>query len=104
MKSAEWYAEQKLKAVELYADKNIWSQRFKAWDKYRVRKPRMPKPEDLKTRWVDSPLNKPANIPSMLGKHNNEIIASLKTLREEFEDSKILPPVVIISGPSGSGN
>lgn len=89
--------------LQLYAEKNFWSQRYKLWDKYFVHKPRLPKPDEASHRWVDAPSSKPASIPQMIGTHNAEIIASLRELREQFEDSKILPNTIIIQGPSGSG-
>lgn len=89
--------------MELYCDEAIWSQRFKAWRKYRVKRPRARTDEDTSIRWVDAPLNKPVSLSMMQGTHNNEVITAMNNLRESFDASKDLPPSIILCGPSGSG-
>ena len=88
---------------ELYAEKNIWSQRYRAWRKFVVRKPRLPNDADRSARWVDNSLNKPITLGTMQGTHNGDIIRALHNIREQFEDIKELPQSLIIYGPAGSG-
>lgn len=87
----------------LYADIQIWSQRFLAWRQYDVRRPRLPLHVDSTTRWVDMNENRPSDFSSFIGDHNNECMATLKTIKDAFEDSKAFPNLLMIVGPSGSG-
>jgi DNA polymerase III delta prime subunit len=86
-----------------YYEKEIWSQRYKLWRKCRVKKPRLPVEEDRNSKWIEWSNNKPVSLATMIGSHNATCLASLNSIREGFEDSKDLPPVLVISGPSGSG-
>lgn len=94
--------------MELYADKSIWSHRFRdkttlVWDKYQVKKPRLPREDDNEHRWVDMQINKPLSLTTMIGKHNDELLKELRHMMELFEDTKFLSDKIVIQGPSGTG-
>lgn len=85
-----------------YAERTIWSSRFKGWARYYVKKPRLPVEAD-KARWVDLPKYKPSSFKGVSGTHNTTIIRSLMNFVGNFESLKSLQDLTIIHGPSGSG-
>jgi DNA replication protein DnaC len=87
----------------LYSENNIWSQRYKQWNRYQVRKPRLPNEMYKTTRLVEHPDNVPKSFNAFVGKHNTGIFMSLKEVLEKFEKIKLFPDVLTIHGPSGSG-
>lgn len=87
----------------LYADTQIWSQRFLAWKQYDVRRPRLPLHIDTTTRWVDMNENRPSDFSGFIGDHNSECMATLHMIKDAFEDSRAFPNLLMLVGPSGSG-
>lgn len=87
----------------LYAERTIWSQRFKAWKRYETQKPRLPREEDETQRWVDQSVNCPRSFNGFTGKHNYALFQTLENYLRAFESSKQVPDTLIIHGPSGSG-
>src|SRR5690349_16412186 len=87
----------------LYAERTIWSQRFKGWTRYRVKKPRLPNTEDSSLKWIEKSENCPTSFSSFIGNHNEKIIQSVAHTLSVFGLSKSLPEVLTIYGPSGSG-
>lgn len=87
----------------LYSENNIWSQRYRAWYRYQVRKPRFPDEHYKETRLVDMPDNCPKTFNAFVGKHNTSIFQSLQDILDKFEKIKLFPDVLTIYGPSGSG-
>lgn len=51
----------------LYIENHIWSNRYKFWIKYRVKKPRLPNTTDENQRFVDLPNNCPSDYKSFIG-------------------------------------
>ena len=86
----------------LYAERTIWSQRFKGWSRYYVKRPRLPHAQD-KGRWVDSLKHRPGSFNGLTGKQNETVTRSLVNNRDNLESVKILPDSVIIYGSHGSG-
>lgn len=89
--------------ANLYYEKTIWSQKYKLWKLYGVRKPRLPEPDENKIRWVDNPQHRPHTFSLFIGKHNDAVVKAFTELKSSFENEKILPFVLIVHGPSGSG-
>jgi chromosomal replication initiation ATPase DnaA len=89
--------------IELYAEKNIWSQHHAAWKRFYVRKPRLPVPEDEESRWAEDMKYRPPSFSLFIGRHNDELIKTLRNLQESFDSSKQLPSSIIIHGAPGSG-
>ena len=87
----------------LYSENNIWSQRYKLWNRYQVRKPRLPNEHYKSVRLVSNPDNCPKTFNTFVGKHNTAIFLSLKEILDKFEKIKIFPDILTIHGPSGSG-
>ena len=87
---------------EIYAERTIWSQRFKGWAKYFVKKPRLARPED-NASWVDTFVGRPPNFSGLSGAHNDSVSRSLMNFSEQFEKTKNMQDLLIIYGPSGTG-
>jgi hypothetical protein len=87
----------------LYSENNIWSQRYKQWNRYQVRKPRLPSPLYINTRLVDNEDNIPKSFNLFVGKHNTPIFQALYEILDKFEKAKLFPEVLTLHGPSGSG-
>mmetsp|Transcript_15116 Transcript_15116/g.25205 ORF Transcript_15116/g.25205 Transcript_15116/m.25205 type:complete len:533 (+) Transcript_15116:92-1690(+) len=87
----------------LYSENNIWSARYKAWNRYFVRRPALPSERDKEFRLVDEEENSPRTFNNFVGNHNVKIIESLNELLDKFEYVKAFPEVLCIYGPSGSG-
>lgn len=97
--------EKKLDAInsQLYAEKEIWSQQFKGWKRYYIKKPRLPTPADSTLRLINLSVNRPQSLSAFVGRHNDEIMRTLKALVSSFEESKVFPPALCVLGPAGSG-
>jgi chromosomal replication initiation ATPase DnaA len=78
------------------------SQRYTLWNRYRVKKPRVPVEED-KSRLVEDNANSPKTFSTFVGTHNTPTIQQLSQLLELFETIKSFPEVLALCGPSGSG-
>lgn len=89
--------------IPLYAETQLWSQRFQAWKTFNVMEPQLPKKADKTERWVDNVAYMPLDMGGFIGTHNDEIIKTLRNMRENFEDTKSFPNLLMIVGPSGSG-
>jgi hypothetical protein len=87
---------------ETYAERTIWSQRFKGWTKYDVKKPRLARPDD-NLNWVENFVGRPATFSALSGTHNDTVVRSLLNFAEQFEKTKNLQDLLIIYGPSGTG-
>lgn len=87
----------------LYSENNIWSQRYRAWYRYQIRKPRLPNQFYKENRLIDMPDNCPQSFNTFVGKHNTSIFQALQEILEKFEKIKLFPDVLTIYGPSGSG-
>ena len=89
-------------AFEVYAERTIWSPRFKGWTKYAVKKPRLPTDND-KLNWVDNFVGRPAVFTSLVGNSNDSTVRSLVTFVDQFDSTKNLQDLLMIGGPCGSG-
>lgn len=87
---------------EVYAERTIWSPRYKGWTKYEVKKPRLPTEND-KLNWVDNFVGRPTLLTAFSGKSNDSAVRSLSTLVDQFDSTKNLQDLLIIAGPGGSG-
>lgn len=87
----------------LYSENNIWSQRYRLWKRYEVHKPRLPNDLYRNTRLIENSENIPKAFSLFVGKHNTGIFTALTEVLEKFEKIKLLPDVLTIHGPSGSG-
>ncbi|KAJ1393777.1 hypothetical protein B484DRAFT_408099 [Ochromonadaceae sp. CCMP2298] len=87
----------------LYAENHIWSQRYQLWNRYRVKKPRLPKETDKTLRIVDDPDNGPKTFGTFAGNHNYSCIQALSETLTKFESIRSFPEVLCVCGPSGSG-
>ena len=85
-----------------YAEREIWSCRFRAWTRYDVKKPRLPTDED-KVDWIESFRGRPTTLNGLLGKSNDAACRALQQYLDQFEGSKNLQDLNIIYGPAGSG-
>jgi hypothetical protein len=88
---------------EVYADRTIWSQRYKGWKKYAVKKPRLPSDSDKTENWIKNFVGRPSVFTALIGNFNDGAVRSLTTFVDQFDSTKNLQDLLIISGPSGSG-
>lgn len=86
-----------------YAERTIWSGRFKAWSRYHVKKPRLPTAADKAPSWVEASKFKPSSFRAMQGVHLAAPVRMLQNFISNFESLKSLQDLLIIHGPSGSG-
>jgi len=87
---------------EVYAERTIWSPRFKGWIKFVVKKPRLPKPADGQS-WVDNFTGRPATLSHLSGEFVASTTRSLVTFADQFDSTKNLQDLMILYGPPGSG-
>lgn len=85
-----------------YAEREIWSGRFRGWTRYDVKKPRLPNDGD-KADWIESCRGRPTTLNGLLGKTSDAACRTLQQYVNQFEGSKNLQDLAIISGPPGSG-
>lgn len=89
-------------AFEVYAERTIWSPRFKGWNLYTVKKPRLPTEND-KLNWVDNFTGCPSVFTQLIGNANDGAVRSLSTFVDQFDATKNMQDLLIIAGPGGSG-
>lgn len=87
---------------EVYAERTIWSQRFKGWNKFIVKKPRLPKPVDGQS-WVNNFTGRPSTLSHLSGEFVAATARSLSSFADQFDSTKNLQDLMIIFGPSGTG-
>ena len=63
-------------AFEVYAERTIWSPRFKGWNLYTVKKPRLPTEND-KLNWVDNFTGCPSVFTQLIGNANDGAVISI---------------------------
>lgn len=85
-----------------YQERTIWSQGFKAWARYHVKKPKLPTAAD-KPRWVEAVRFKPGSFKAISGTHNAAAVKVLANFVFNFESLKSMQELLVIHGPLGSG-
>lgn len=55
-----------------YAEKVYFSQRHKQWQRYEVKKPRLPKESEPNEKWLETKFQ-PRTLGAFVGKHNSEV-------------------------------
>ncbi len=91
---------------ETYAEREIWSQRFKSWRLYDTSLPRLPREGESMEgahRWVNMKEYLPLLVSLFAGMHIDGVKKALKGFKDSFDNDKQLPDILIISGPQGSG-
>lgn len=86
-----------------YAEREIWSGRFRGWARFDVKKPRLPTTDADKADWIESFRGRPTTLNGLLGKSNEAACRTLQQYLNQFEGTKNLQDLNIISGPAGSG-
>lgn len=85
--------------VSFYIDKEFWSPKHKLWKTYNVIAPKLPSATDQfpstvscesASRWVESNVNKPANLKAMELPHNEQLIQSLTLFFKNLKTDKII--------------
>ena len=89
------------KSEETYAEREIWSGRFKGWTRYEVKKPRLPTEVD-KADWIETMRGRPTTLVNIMGNYNDAACRTLNQYISQFESTKNMTDLVIISGPAGS--
>ncbi len=90
------------KSGETYAEREIWSGRFKGWSRYEVKRPRLPNEAD-KADWIETYRGRPTTIGNLIGDYNDAACRTLNQYMQQFESTKNMTDLVIIGGPAGSG-
>jgi hypothetical protein len=57
---------------QVYSEREYFSQRHAQWDRYHVKRPRLPTNNDKEVRWLDTKFQ-PKSIRLFLGTHNSEV-------------------------------
>lgn len=111
----------------LYAEREFWSPQATLWRRYAVPRPRLPTEAEHRMRWVDQVSQAPQTFSAFLGQQRRQQqeqeqegeeageegrrkdqdgegpFAQLQEWMEVFEDQQLLPDVIILAGPPGSG-
>jgi len=66
-----------------YSERTIWSQRFKGWKRYEVKKPRVVREEDRTKNWIQTFHGRPTTFGGLIGNHLDSVQRTLQTFVDQ---------------------